>query len=160
MARNFPDDFLTVVKHSEPSTVTRAPLLLRTPWDILFCQAHRFNVTFTGDALHPMTPDMAQGGCTSLEDAIVLARNVFSGEEISESGFAKYGRERQWRTAFLTGSAYLAGWAPQDDKPILNLFMGWFIQKIFYRFVFPRIRNYAIGYDCGDLQPVQQKKLA
>ncbi|KAJ1704286.1 hypothetical protein LUZ63_004065 [Rhynchospora breviuscula] len=157
-ARNFPDDVLTVVKHSDPSSVTRAPLLLRTPWDILFCRAHCWNVTVAGDALHPMTPDMAQGGCTSLEDAVVLARNVFSGTEISESGFARYLRERQRRTACLTGSAYLAGWTPQDNRPILNWFMGLFIQKIFNRLVFPRIRRYAICYDCGDLPTVMQKK--
>lgn len=160
MVRNFPDDFLTVVKHSDSSTVTRAPLLLRTPWDILFCRAHRQNVTVAGDALHPMTPDMGQGGCTSLEDAVVLARTVFSGTEITESRFARYARERQWRTACVTGSAYLAGWVPQDDKPILNWFMGWFIKKIFYRFVFPRIRKYVIGFDCGDLPMIMQKKSA
>ncbi|KAJ1704294.1 hypothetical protein LUZ63_004073 [Rhynchospora breviuscula] len=132
MATNFPDDSLTVVKHSDSSTIRRAPLLLRAPWDILFCQAHRCNVTVAGDGFHPMTPDMAQGGCTSLEYAVVvLARNVFSGTEISESGFAGYLKERQWRTACLTGSAYLAGWALQDDKPILNWLMWGFIQKIF-----------------------------
>ncbi|KAJ4757442.1 FAD/NAD(P)-binding oxidoreductase family protein [Rhynchospora pubera] len=160
MARNFPDDFLTVVKHSDSSTIRRAPLLLRAPWDILFCQAHRCNVTVAGDALHPMTPDMAQGGCTSLEDAVVLARNVFSGTEISESGFAGYLRERQWGTACLTGSAYLAGWALQDYKPILNRLMGGFIQKIFHTFVSPRIWRYAICYDCGNLTTAMLKKSA
>ncbi|KAJ4809921.1 FAD/NAD(P)-binding oxidoreductase family protein [Rhynchospora pubera] len=159
-ARNFPDDILTVVKYSDSSSLIRTPLLLRTPWDILFCRAHRWNVTVAGDALHPMTPDMAQGGCTSLEDAVVLAHNVFSGTQISDSGFARYLRERQWRTACLTGSAYLAGWTPQDNRPILNWFMAWFIKKIFIRFVFPKMRRYAICYECGDLPTIMEKKSA
>jgi len=31
-------------------------------------------VALVGDALHPMTPNLGQGGCTALEDGVVLAR--------------------------------------------------------------------------------------
>lgn len=29
-----------------------------------------------GDAFHPMTPEIGQGGCSALEDGIVLARCI------------------------------------------------------------------------------------
>jgi len=34
------------------------------------------NVTVAGDACHPMTPHLGQGGAMALEDAIVLARHL------------------------------------------------------------------------------------
>lgn len=33
-------------------------------------------MTLAGDALHPMTPNLGQGGCTALEDALVLGRSL------------------------------------------------------------------------------------
>ena len=32
------------------------------------------NVVLVGDAAHAMTPDLGQGGCQALEDAVVLGR--------------------------------------------------------------------------------------
>ena len=31
-------------------------------------------ITLAGDAAHPMTPNLGQGGCVALEDGVVLAR--------------------------------------------------------------------------------------
>jgi len=39
------------------------------------------NVCVAGDALHPMTPDLGQGGCSALEDGIVLARCLGEGAD-------------------------------------------------------------------------------
>jgi 2-polyprenyl-6-methoxyphenol hydroxylase-like FAD-dependent oxidoreductase len=33
-------------------------------------------VTMLGDAVHPMTPNLGQGGCVAVEDAAVLARSL------------------------------------------------------------------------------------
>jgi 2-polyprenyl-6-methoxyphenol hydroxylase-like FAD-dependent oxidoreductase len=38
-------------------------------------------VTLLGDAVHPMTPNLGQGGCQAIEDAAVLARCVARYEE-------------------------------------------------------------------------------
>ncbi|KAI7730314.1 hypothetical protein M8C21_019907, partial [Ambrosia artemisiifolia] len=65
--------------------------------------------TLTGDALHPMTPDIGQGGCAALEDAVVLGRclgEAFSKKQSEEDNaeferikkaLQKYGKERRWR---------------------------------------------------------------
>jgi 2-polyprenyl-6-methoxyphenol hydroxylase-like FAD-dependent oxidoreductase len=46
-------------------------------------------VTLLGDAAHPMTPNLGQGGCQAIEDAVVLARAL--GEHATpEAAFRAY----------------------------------------------------------------------
>ncbi|GFH13999.1 FAD_binding_3 domain-containing protein, partial [Haematococcus lacustris] len=49
-------------------------------------------VTLAGDAAHPMTPNLGQGGCAALEDAVVLAREL-SGVAVSSNGFNEAGAQ-------------------------------------------------------------------
>ncbi|KAF8364720.1 hypothetical protein HHK36_033304 [Tetracentron sinense] len=65
-AKHCPQIFLEVVRHSDLSTVTWAPLMFRLPWALIFGQACKGNITVAGDAMHPMTPDLGQGGCAAL----------------------------------------------------------------------------------------------
>jgi 2-polyprenyl-6-methoxyphenol hydroxylase-like FAD-dependent oxidoreductase len=43
---------------------------------------HRGRVAMLGDAAHPMTPDLGQGGCQAIEDAVVLARSLAGSTEM------------------------------------------------------------------------------
>lgn len=74
LAKDFPSDFLTVAKHTDLTSLAWGPLRFRVPWNVAFGKAQNSNVTVAGDAMHPMTPDLGQGGCSALEDAVVLAR--------------------------------------------------------------------------------------
>jgi 2-polyprenyl-6-methoxyphenol hydroxylase-like FAD-dependent oxidoreductase len=58
-------------------------------------------MTLLGDAIHPTTPNLGQGGCQSMEDAIVLAR-CFEKYGASEDALRHYERHRYPRTAILT----------------------------------------------------------
>jgi 2-polyprenyl-6-methoxyphenol hydroxylase-like FAD-dependent oxidoreductase len=46
-------------------------------------------VTLLGDAAHALTPNLGQGACTALEDALVLAK-CLSGHSSVSSGFRRY----------------------------------------------------------------------
>ncbi|KAK9162600.1 hypothetical protein Syun_003502 [Stephania yunnanensis] len=87
MVANFPPLFLQIVQHTDPATLTWAPLMFRLPWDLMFRDLSIGIVTVAGDALHPMTPELGQGGCTALEDAIFLARRVFPMAEELRKGY-------------------------------------------------------------------------
>jgi len=57
-------------------------------------------VTLLGDAAHPCTPNLGQGGCMALEDAFVLARCVTTTQSI-EAAFERYESLRRSRTRHI-----------------------------------------------------------
>lgn len=59
------------------------------------------HVTLIGDAIHPTTPNLGQGGCLAIEDAIVLAR-CFEKYGPTEAALRKYEGCRYSRTAAIT----------------------------------------------------------
>ena len=58
-------------------------------------------MTLLGDAIHPTTPNLGQGGCQSIEDALILAR-CFEKYGPAEQALRHYERLRHPRTATLT----------------------------------------------------------
>ncbi|KAL6652883.1 hypothetical protein ACP70R_011808 [Stipagrostis hirtigluma subsp. patula] len=152
LAKHMPAEYLDVVRHTDPGNLSWAPLLYRSPWAILTGRAARGPVTVAGDAFHPMTPDMAQGGCSALEDAVVLARAMSRAATPAE-GVAAYVAERRRRAAWLVAAAYLSGWVQQGGTNVrgmrgamVKLLRDW----LFYRYVFPRLAD-TMWFNCGDL---------
>ncbi|KAJ6927464.1 monooxygenase 3-like [Populus alba x Populus x berolinensis] len=73
---NVPDQVRSFVEINELyiDSFMLSPLRYRHPWGVLWGNISRGNACVAGDALHPMTPDIGQGGCSALEDGVVLAR--------------------------------------------------------------------------------------
>jgi 2-polyprenyl-6-methoxyphenol hydroxylase-like FAD-dependent oxidoreductase len=59
---------------------------------------HRGRAVLLGDAAHPTTPNLGQGACMAIEDAIVLARAIVEAGDCGEA-FARFHRRRARRTA-------------------------------------------------------------
>jgi 2-polyprenyl-6-methoxyphenol hydroxylase-like FAD-dependent oxidoreductase len=68
-------------------------------------------VVLLGDACHPMTPYMAQGGATAIEDAAVLARCLAesAGEDV-EGAFRRYEAHRKPRTSRIQAISSANTW--------------------------------------------------
>ncbi|MGW6699025.1 FAD-dependent monooxygenase [Nocardia sp. NPDC055049] len=74
-------------------------------------------IALLGDAAHAMTPNLGQGGCQALEDAVILARSA--GEP---DGLARYDRERRPRTQMITArSARIGTIAQLSARPLVTL---------------------------------------
>lgn len=61
----------------------------------------RGRMTLLGDAIHPTTPNLGQGGCLAMEDAMVLAR-CFESNGANEEALRRYERARHKRTSAVS----------------------------------------------------------
>jgi 2-polyprenyl-6-methoxyphenol hydroxylase-like FAD-dependent oxidoreductase len=69
-------------------------------------------VTLLGDAAHPCTPNLGQGGCMALEDALVLAKCIgkcISNGRPIESALERYESLRRRRTRHIQQRSLLMG---------------------------------------------------
>ena len=126
----------------------------------MFGSLNKQNVTVAGDAMHPMTPDLGQGGCTALEDAVVLGRHI--GTSFIQNGglivpkempkvLSNYVEERRWRVSSMILGSYLSGWVQQRNSAVIKFLRD----VLFYRF-FGRIVGRVLNYDCGKLPSIHE----
>jgi len=65
-------------------------------------------VALLGDAAHPCTPNLGQGGCMALEDALVLAKCI-SSDQSAEFALRRYESLRRRRTRHIQHRSLLMG---------------------------------------------------
>ncbi|KAM0997663.1 hypothetical protein TB2_007377 [Malus domestica] len=158
-AKGFPPIYLDVVQHSDLSTLTWAPLMFRYPWHVVLGNLGKQNIRVAGDAMQPMTPDLGQGGCKALEDAVVLGRYIGTSfiqngrlvpkEMDNDNVIGKCVEERRWHVTLLmagpmvifsrTGQQAWSGWG-----------MKFLRDAVIYRFIYIKIVKFT-RYDCGNL---------
>ncbi|XP_058219892.1 monooxygenase 2-like isoform X2 [Rhododendron vialii] len=158
---HLPQRAAAVVELTELDSISCAPLKLRLPWNLLLGNISKGNVCVAGDALHPMTPDIGQGGCSALEDSVVLARclaeallkkprNVIQNEEEEyvriEKGLEKFAKERRWRSFSLISAAYVVGFIQETDGKVMRFLR----EKFLSRFTASSVWKMA-DFHCGEL---------
>jgi 2-polyprenyl-6-methoxyphenol hydroxylase-like FAD-dependent oxidoreductase len=88
----------------------------------------RGRITLLGDAAHPMTPDLGQGGCTAIEDALVLADRIAESRDLP-AALRAYEGQRVPRTTRIARKARLLGRVGQEPSRVLgavrNTLMRW-----------------------------------
>ena len=84
---------------------------------------HQGRVALLGDAAHAMTPDLGQGGCQAIEDAVVLAHRLGAGgvagaDLDTEAALAAYTADRLVRTTRVVRQSARVGRLQQLDSPL------------------------------------------
>jgi 2-polyprenyl-6-methoxyphenol hydroxylase-like FAD-dependent oxidoreductase len=84
---------------------------LAAPWGV-------GRVTLLGDAAHPTTPNLGQGACQAIEDAVVLGDALHAGDD-AVAALRSFERRRAPRTAWITRTSWRIGRVAQLDRPAL-----------------------------------------
>jgi 2-polyprenyl-6-methoxyphenol hydroxylase-like FAD-dependent oxidoreductase len=74
-------------------------------------------VTLLGDAAHPMTPNLGQGACQAIEDAVVLGRCMKDASD-PVPALREYERRRIDRTAYAVKRSWLIGAVGRWQNPL------------------------------------------
>ncbi|WP_193180953.1 FAD-dependent monooxygenase [Nisaea sediminum] len=113
--RDWPEPAATVIASTEDANLVRTGVYDTEPLP----RWAKGRMAVLGDAAHPMTPDLGQGACQAIEDALALADSVVEGGAVPDilqryeaRGLARtqglvarsrrVGKMRQWRHPLLT----------------------------------------------------------
>ncbi|XP_047973618.1 monooxygenase 2-like [Salvia hispanica] len=145
------DKIRRVFEETELENMACAQIRFRYPWEMLWGNISKGNVCVLGDALHPMTPEMAQGGCSALEDSVVLARLLAGALRRSDGdnehravseAVENLARERGWRCFDLISSSYIVSFMQQSDGVLVQFLRDKFMTRVVLK---------RASFDCGDL---------
>jgi 2-polyprenyl-6-methoxyphenol hydroxylase-like FAD-dependent oxidoreductase len=70
---------------------------------------HKGRVVLVGDAAHPMTPDLGQGACQAIEDAVVLGECLARSDSDVDAALAEFKSRRLSRVRRVVKEARLFG---------------------------------------------------
>jgi 2-polyprenyl-6-methoxyphenol hydroxylase-like FAD-dependent oxidoreductase len=89
-----------LIEATPPARILRTDICDRPPvrsW-------HRGRVVLLGDAAHPMTPNLGQGACQAVEDAVVLADRLAAEPDLERALLAYEGRRVPRANGMVTAS--------------------------------------------------------
>lgn len=116
---------ISAVIDSTPSNeVLTNDIYDREPTTKTFCNGR---ICLLGDAAHPTTPNLGQGACLAIEDAIELASCLSENHAIRDA-FAAYDRRRVKRTAKAVLQSRLAGQLCQLESPFGCMFRNYLMK--------------------------------
>ncbi|PIN19143.1 Kynurenine 3-monooxygenase [Handroanthus impetiginosus] len=160
---NVSNQVRNIFEKTDLNNMIWSQLKYRHPWELLWGNISTDNVAIAGDALHPMTPDIGQGGCSALEGGVVLARtlaaalrqkSVVGARENEEKvqrerivmGLKKYAKERRWRSIKLVSVAYVVGFIQQSNGILISFLRD----RVIARYLAAILLKMS-QFDCGSL---------
>lgn len=103
-----------LVEATREEAIVQQPIYDRPP-------AHRWGegrVTLLGDAAHPMTPNLGQGACQAIEDAVVLTKCLKDARDIPVA-LRTYEAQRIKRTSAIVKLSWQIGQVGQIENPFV-----------------------------------------
>jgi len=104
-----------ILEHTRPEDLILNDIIDLKPID-------RFafgNIVLIGDAAHATTPNMGQGACQAIEDAVVLADELAARPDNPEAAFLSFEKRRMRRTHSIVRTSWQIGKIAQWSNPWL-----------------------------------------
>ncbi|XP_008798816.2 monooxygenase 2 [Phoenix dactylifera] len=155
LVRSWPQELLDVMQKTPDNAVIKTPLVDRWLWPGFSPPPSASGVVVAGDAWHPMTPNLGQGACCALEDAVVLASKlggvVGGRRELVDRALREYTQQRWARVFPLTIRANFVGSLLQWENPAVCSFRNNIMIPKFVR-LGPFLEH--TNFECESLEPV------
>src|SRR5262249_33579249 len=131
-----------LLEATSPAAVIRTPIGDRPPMD----EWGRGPITLLGDAAHPMTPNLGQGGCQAIEDAWVLASEL--AVRLDAEALRAYERGRRDRTRRFVEESWRVGRLAQTPSPVVSCLRNTLMRSMPERWIAGALtRAYAFDPD-------------
>lgn len=98
------------------------------------------NIVLIGDAAHATTPNMGQGACQGIEDAIVLADEL-SKRTVPQDAFKFFEKRRLSRTRDITNTSWVLGKMAQMENSFLCRLRNAFMRSLPEKFKQTQVRK-------------------
>jgi len=76
------------------------------------------NILLIGDAAHATTPNMGQGACQAIEDAVIISDEIIKNRKLKEA-FINFENRRLKKTHFVTNTSWNIGKIAQIENKLL-----------------------------------------
>lgn len=103
-----------LIDAADEAAILRNDIYDRDPLD-RWCSGR---IALSGDAAHPMTPNLGQGACQGIEDAVVLAASLKTSKDVA-AGLVQYQRRRATRANHIVRLSRRIGQIAQWESPML-----------------------------------------
>ncbi len=113
---DFHDPIPAIIAHTPEDEMFRTRIRYRPPLELW----GRGRVTLLGDAIHPITPDLAQGACQAIESAQALAAALQRSED-HPAALRAYESTRRQRTERITYLSWIATTQSMRSDPLFCL---------------------------------------
>ena len=138
--RNWHAPIPEVIEATPSVDILRNDILDRLP----MANWGRGRVTLLGDAAHPTTPNLGQGACQAVEDAVFLAADLAATRDI-EAALRHYEQARFPRTAAITNDSWRLGRLCQWENPfgcwLRNRLTSWTPNAVSLRLMEARVNH-------------------
>jgi 2-polyprenyl-6-methoxyphenol hydroxylase-like FAD-dependent oxidoreductase len=111
--RGWHDPIEAIIEATDESAILRNDIYDREPiprWG-------EGRVTLLGDAAHPMTPNLGQGACQAIEDAVAIAQCIEDSLDV-ESALEAYQKRRVERTTAIVRQSWRIGRVAQWENQL------------------------------------------